>query len=165
MHRYTAPDISRLRALFIPAFSDIPLQNFITPVCVLAGSRLDSCVPGTSVYAAILMLDSVAAEIMCTDMRAFLIAAYGRIDGRRAKIPLYDHLDGQWVLDLYATTVPTICDREGYACVAARLPPGSRVRVQGHYAPFKACADVMVMMDAIQIIQAAETRPRLFEAA
>ncbi len=112
MHRYTAPDISRLRALFIPAFSDIPLQNFITPVCVLAGSRLDSCVPGTSVYAAILMLDSVAAEIMCTDMRAFLIAAYGRIDGRRAKIPLYDHLDGQWVLDLYATTVPTICDQK-----------------------------------------------------
>ncbi len=104
------------------------------------------------------------ADAVRADMRALLKLSFGMIDGTRAPIPLYDLLDGRFVLDFVSDTTPKICDPRGEECVVAKLPIGSLVRVRGFYET-KARPGLMPVMTAIQIGNLAVTSgPKLFES-
>ena len=135
---------------------------FTTPVCTLFGSRLHSPVPPTQYYLVKVIFDAASAKVVRGEMRQFLRAAFGRIEGSRAAVPLVAMSGDRSLLDLFSTSVPAICDASGYPCEIARMPRNSLVRVSGVYERMTTPA-IAPLMAAIQICKPAEATGRLFE--
>lgn len=125
-------------------------HEFLTPSCTVFASRLLTPIPQTALYMLKVTFTKEHAEAIHREMREFLKAAFGALEGMRAADPLHDLGDGRWLLDLVSTTAPAIFDAEGNECAVARMPPGSLVRVRGSYRamPFP---KLMPIMSDIQI--------------
>ena len=134
-------------------------KEFLTPPCTVFASRLVKPVPGTSLYMIKVTFTEEHAAILRAEMRAFLKATYGNLEGARALDPLHDLGDGQWLLDLVSTDVPIICDPAGQRCIVATMPRGSTVRVIGNFRamPFP---KIMPVMTAVQIGRLAQDNGR-----
>jgi hypothetical protein len=138
-------------------------RPFLTPACTIFHSRLHSPVPGTSLYVVKVTFSEDDAKVVRAAMRYFLQDAFGRVEGSRAPVPLYDLGDGRWVLDFVNDRLPTICDQSGAEYVAAKMPHGSLVRVLGYYEA-KTMPGLIPVMTAIQLGKVAETgSSRLFD--
>lgn len=125
-------------------------KEFLTPPCTVFAARLDSMVPGTSLYWLKATFVDQHATAMRADTRQQLMRMFGRLAAARACETLHDLGDGRWLLDLVSSTMPTICDHLGRRCIGGALPSGSVIRVRGCYAPMPFPC-LMPVMAAIQI--------------